>query len=81
MVKVTQNVTQYLLHNVTYSSAKFEVATSNGLGGDPFTRNSRTYILIHTRTDRGRIDFGTKLIYAFFLKKKAGIMNTKMSKY
>ena len=24
---------------VTYSGAKFEVATSNGLGGDEFTRN------------------------------------------
>ena len=28
-VKVTQNVAQYPLHHVTYSSTKFEVATSN----------------------------------------------------
>ena len=38
-VKVTQNVAQYPLHHVTYSATKFEVATSNRLGGDTFTRN------------------------------------------
>ena len=38
-VKVTINVAQYPLHHVTYSPTKFEVATSNGLGGDTFTRN------------------------------------------
>ena len=27
------------LYHVTYSGTKFEVATSNGLGGDTFTRN------------------------------------------
>ena len=37
-VKVTQNVAQYPLHYVTYSATKFEVATSNCLGGDTFTR-------------------------------------------
>ena len=37
-VKVTRNVAQYPQHNVTYSGKKFEVATSNGLGGDTFTR-------------------------------------------
>ena len=40
-VKVTLNVAQYPLHHVTYSPTKFEVATSNGLGGDTFTRNVR----------------------------------------
>ena len=45
-VKVTQNVAQYPLHHVTYSTTKFEVATSNGLGGDTFTRNA-----MYTRTD------------------------------
>ena len=29
-VKVTQNVAQYLLHNVTYAPVKFEVDVSNG---------------------------------------------------
>ena len=29
-VKVTQNVAQYLLHNVTYAPVKFGVAMSNG---------------------------------------------------
>ena len=33
-VKVTQNIAQYPLHHVTYAPVKFEVATSNGLGGD-----------------------------------------------
>ena len=57
---------------MTYSPTKFEVATSNGLGGDTFTRNvtdGRT----HRRTDGRRTDFDTKLIYPYFLKKKAGI--------
>ena len=38
-VKFTKNIAQYPLHHVTYSGTKFEVATSNGLGGDTFTRN------------------------------------------
>ena len=37
-VKVTQNVAQYPLSHVTYSGTKFEVATSNDLGGNAFTR-------------------------------------------
>ena len=37
-VNVIQNVAQYPQHHVTYALAKFEVATSNGLGGDAFTR-------------------------------------------
>ena len=36
-IKVTQDVAQYPLHHVTYSDSKFEVATSNSLGGDAFT--------------------------------------------
>ena len=36
-VKVTQDVAQYPLHHVTYLDTKFEVATSNSLGGDAFT--------------------------------------------
>ena len=36
-VKVTQNVAQYSLHHVIYAATPFEVATSNGLGGDTFT--------------------------------------------
>ena len=55
-VKVTQNVAQYPLHHVTYSTTKFEVATSNGLGGDTFTRNVMdgwTYARMDRRTDDG----------------------------
>ena len=37
-VKITRKVAQYPLHHVTYSAIKFEVATSNHLGGDTFTR-------------------------------------------
>ena len=66
---------------MTYSPTKFEVATSNGLGGDTFTRNvtdGRTHGRTDGRTDRRtdgrRTDFDTKLIYPFFLKKKAGII-------
>ena len=68
-VKVTQNVAQYPLHYVTYSATKFEVAPSNRLGGDTFTRN-----VTDAQTDGRRTDFGTKLIYHIFLKKKAGII-------
>ena len=42
-VKVTQDVAQYPLNHVTFAHVKFEVATSNGLGGDTFTRK---YIII-----------------------------------
>ena len=35
---VTRNGAQYPLHHMTYSATKFEVATSNLLGGDTFTR-------------------------------------------
>ena len=37
-VKVTQNITQYSLHHVTYAHAKFEVVASNSLEGDVFAR-------------------------------------------
>ena len=62
-----RNIAQYLLHHVTYAATKFEVAPSNGLGGDTFTRNV---------TDRRQRDFGTNLIYPFCLKKKAVIITT-----
>ena len=38
LVKVTQNIAKCSLHHVTYAHAKFEVAMSNGLGGDAFTK-------------------------------------------
>ena len=83
-VKVTRNVAQFPLHHVTYSPTKFEVATSNGLRGDTFTRNvtdgrthGRTDRQTDGRTDGRRTDFDTKLIYPFFLKKKAGIMKSQ----
>ena len=44
-VKVTQNVAQYPLHPVTYSATKFEVATSNRLGGDTITRKYRVKVI------------------------------------
>ena len=37
-VKITQIGAQYPQHHVTYAPTKFEVATSNPLGGDTFTR-------------------------------------------
>ena len=36
--KVTHDVSQCPLHHVTYTTAKFEVAMSNGLGEDVFAR-------------------------------------------
>ena len=36
--KVTQYVTQYPLHHVTYGPAKFQVAMCEGFGADAFTR-------------------------------------------
>ena len=39
-VKVTQDFAKYPLYRVTYSDTKFEVATSDGLGGDAFTKNT-----------------------------------------
>ena len=61
---------------MTYLATKFEVAMSNRLGGDTFTRNvtdGRTHGQTDGQTDGRRTDFDTKLIYPLFLKKKAGI--------
>ena len=60
-VKVTQDISQYRLYHVIYASAKFKVATSNGLGEDIITRN-----VTDGQTDRRRTDFGTKFIYSIF---------------
>ena len=52
-VNVTRNVAQYPRYHVIYSSAKFEVVMTNGLGEDTTTRNvtdGQTYA-----------NFGTKL--------------------
>ena len=38
VVKVTQNVAQDPPNHMTYAPAKFEVAASNSLGEDGFTR-------------------------------------------
>ena len=38
LVKGTQNVAQYHPHHVTYTPVNFEVAMSNGLVEDAFTR-------------------------------------------
>ena len=51
-VKVTQNVAQYPLHYVTYSATKFEVATSNRLGGDTITRKYNIWPLTLTLGSR-----------------------------
>ena len=37
-VKVTQDFAKYPLYHVTYSGTKFEVATSDCLGGGAFTK-------------------------------------------
>ena len=63
---MTRNVAQYSLHYVTYLTTKFEVATSNGLRVDTFTR-----IVTDGRTDKRMDRLGTKLIYTFS-KEKSG---------
>ena len=37
-IVVAQDFVQYPLHHATYAHTMFEVATSNGLGGDAFTK-------------------------------------------
>ena len=44
-VKVKQDVAQFTLHHVTYSDSKYEVATSNDLGGDAFTKKLHYFTL------------------------------------
>ena len=51
-VKVIQNVAQYSLHHTTYSATKFEVARSNRLGGDTFTRKYNIWPLTLTLGSR-----------------------------
>ena len=45
-LRVTHNISQYLLHHVTFEPSKFAVGTSNGLG-DMFTENISKYSLHH----------------------------------
>ena len=49
-------LTEFPLHQLTYLGTKFEVATSNGLGEDTFTRN-----LTDERT-HGQKDYGPTLV-------------------
>ena len=64
-VKVTRNIAQYSLHHVTYLATKFEVATSNRLGGDTFTRkyiitqNVAQYPLHHVTYSATKFEVGT----------------------
>ena len=51
-VKVIQNVAQIPLHHVTYSATNFEVARSNRLGGDIFTRKYNIWPLTLTLGSR-----------------------------
>ena len=51
-VKVIQNVAQYPQHHVTDSATKFEVARSNRLRGDTFTRKYNIWPLTLTLGSR-----------------------------
>ena len=44
-VKVSQDFAKYPLYHVTYSGTKFEVATSDCLGGDAFTKKKKNRLL------------------------------------
>ena len=67
-------VAQYPLHHVTCAAKKFKAAAADGLGEDTITWN-RTHEHTRTRMDR-RMDrlrwtnFGAKLMYLLFYKKK-----------
>ena len=66
MSRSHKNVAQSPLHHVIYAPAKFAVATSNGLGGDVFTRNnSHTYYYV--RMDR----LWYEINITFFLKRSS----------
>ena len=73
-VKATRNIAQFPLHHVIYASAKFEISTSYGLGDRRYSKRNvtdgQTDGRTHAHTDGRRTDFGTKLIYPFFLTKK-----------
>ena len=57
-----------MLHSVTYAAIKFEVARSNDLGGDTFTRN-----VIDTWTYRRTTDrLWYKINIPFFSEEKSG---------
>ena len=47
------DLAQYPLHHVTYLGTKFEVARSNSLGGDTFTRNVKNGCT-HRKADDGQ---------------------------
>ena len=60
---------------MTYLGSKFEVATSNGLGGDTFTKDvtdGRTYAHTDGQRTTDRLWYGINI--PFFLKKKAGVI-------
>ena len=75
-VKVTQNVAQYPLHHETYAATKFEVAMSNGLGGDTFTRNVTDARTHRRTTDRLWYEINISL----FSKEKSGYKNMQKVK-
>ena len=54
-IKITRNVAQYPLHHVTYSPAKFDVATSNSLGEDAFSRRERSGSVVECLTRDRRV--------------------------
>ena len=71
VVNVTWHVAQSPLHHVTYLGTKFESATSNGLGGDSFTRNvtdGHTYAHTDEQTDQLWYEINIPL----FSKEKSG---------
>ena len=59
---------------MTCLEAQFEVAPSNGLCGDIFTRNvmdARTHRRTDRQTDEQWTNLGSELIYLFFSKEKS----------
>ena len=68
---------QYPLHHVIYSATKFEVATSNSLGGDTFTKNVTDRQMDGQRMDR----LLYKIDIPFFSKEKSRYNNSGLWKF
>ena len=61
-IKVIRYIAQYSLYNVTFAPVKFEVVTSNGLGGDAFTRKYSFFSILPWTLGQGQTKFTQYLL-------------------
>ena len=62
----------YSLNHVTFAPAKLDIATCKGFEGDALAmrRDGKPHARTYAQAEGQRDDFGTELIYHFFLRKK-----------